>query len=194
MRFDDPENPDFVSGEKLRTVALGTLIAGLVGGLCYFGVAQVYDSFMHVPLGAGLITGLLLSGAFKYAKLRARTPLIVCGVLAGLLAFAFRFELTGLKERSFLVMERAYQKSEIAPDADHATLIAEAKREITPLNVAWVYVETAAESGVSVSKRYGSGSETLSANDYNLRLLMSLCLRAGVATSIAFRSMHPKQE
>ncbi|MBC8142257.1 MAG: hypothetical protein H7Y38_12535 [Armatimonadetes bacterium] len=191
--FDDPENPDFVSGEKIATVAGGTLLAGLIGGGIYFGVAQVYDSLVYVPIGVSLVVAGILSVFFKRAKLRASVPVVVCGVLAGLLAFAFRFELTGLQRQKFLVVIRTFEKHDRFPDADHSKLFAEAKREITPLNVAWVYIDTVAKSGVSIKRGFGSGKgETVDENGYKFRLLVSALICSGGAASVLHGFLHPK--
>lgn len=172
--FDDPDNPEYISGDKIGIVTGGTLAAALAAGFLYHFGAQFYDSFMYVPLFAGLAAGLLLSLVFRMAKLNAMVPVAVCGIAAGLLTYVVRYELTALADRPFLVQRQIVKRAAADPQRDESAIRADVERDITPLNVIPIYLDAVAESGVMVGRRSGSSARVVNGNDYKGRVGLGL--------------------
>ena len=132
---------------------LPALMGAILVGVIYHFVGRFLDLLILFPLAAGAIVGAILASLAKKNKVRSKAALALMGVLCGLLTYGTKVFCDSLYARSEFIPAYAAQ---IAPNNPALQTKVEDKMRarITPLRFFPVYLQMAAEEGISISSAH----------------------------------------
>lgn len=178
---------------KVTPASFAALLPALLGavlvGVFYHFVARFLDLLILFPLAAGGIVGAVIASLAKKHKVRSKGALAIVGILCGLLAYGTKVVCDSLYARSQFIPAYAAQIAGNNP-ALQAQLEDKMRAQVTPLRFFPLYLEMAAEEGISISSTHNMSSSASNAPITGLGFwgffLLDGLLITGAATAIAW--------
>ncbi|PQV62880.1 hypothetical protein B1R32_11920 [Abditibacterium utsteinense] len=178
---------------KVTPVSFAALIPALFAavfvGVIYHFVGRFLDLLILFPLAAGAIVGAVLASLAKKNKVRSKFALALMGIFCGLLTYGTREFCDSLYHRSQMIPAYAAQ---IAGNnaAQQAKVEDKLRARFTPIRYFPMYLEMAAEEGISISSSHDYSGRSANAPITGLGFwgffILDGLLITGAATAIAW--------